>query len=69
MYWTHRLLSDDLDGFLETISIYLPFDYIADMLKTETTCMKDVWDILYEVYDAELSTTHYLDYAMMTHEP
>jgi len=36
---TPQLLSADLDGFLETISSYLPFDYIADKLKTETTCM------------------------------
>ena len=64
-----QMLSADLDGFLETISSYLPFDYISDKLKTETTCMRDVWDILYEVYDAELSTTHYLDYASMTREP
>ena len=59
------VLAEDLDGLFDSIASYLPFDYIADKLKTETTCMTDVWNIIYEVYDAEVSTTHYLDYATM----
>ena len=31
--------------------------------------MKDVWDIIYEIYDAEVDTSHYLDYATMQREP
>ena len=63
------VLAEDLDGLFDSIASYLPFDYIADKLKTETTCMTDVWNIIYEVYDAEVSTTHYLDYATMSRNP
>ena len=31
--------------------------------------MQTVWSIIYEVYDAEISTSHYLDYATMTKFP
>ena len=61
-----EVLASDLDGFLESITSYLPFDYVSDSLKTRARCMKDVWDIIYEIYDAELDTNHYLDYATDT---
>ena len=64
-----EVLASDLDGFLESIASYLPFDYVGDSLKTRARCMKDVWDILYEIYDAEVDTTHYLDYATMHRDP
>ena len=64
-----EVLASDLDGFLESIASYLPFDYVSDSLKTRARCMKDVWDIIYEIYDAELDTTHYLDYATMHRDP
>ena len=60
------LLSSDLEGFLQTLSGYLPFDYVASKLCTETTDMKSVWQIIYEIYDLEITTTNFLDYASMT---
>ena len=62
-------LAYDLEGFLTCIAGYLPFDYVSTKLITQTTCLKDVWQIIYEIYDAEVSTTHYLDYAAMEKKP
>ena len=62
-------LASDLVGFLDCIGSYLPFDYVSDKLKSESTNIQTVWNIIYEFYDAELSTTNYMDYATMTREP
>ena len=66
---TPEVLASDLDGFLSTIASYLPFDYIAENLSSQSTNMQTVWSIIYELYDAEISTSHYLDYATMTKFP
>ena len=63
------VLAEDLGGFLDCIASYLPHDYVADKLRNESTSLDSVWNILYEIYDAEVDTTHYLDYANMTREP
>ena len=62
-------LASDLVGFLDCVGSYLPFDYVSDKLKSESTGIQSVWDIIYELYDAELSTTNYMDYATMGKEP
>ena len=60
------VLSSDLEGSLQTLSGYLPFDYVASKLCNETTDMKSVWQVIYEIYDLEITTTNFLDYATMT---
>ena len=62
-------LAADLDGFLDCLSSFLPFDYVADKLKQESTDIASVWSIIYEVYDAEINTTNFLDYATMSQNP
>ena len=62
-------LASDLEGFLECIGSYLPFDYVSDKLKNESTSIASVWDIVYEIYDAEIDTSTYLDYATMSRQP
>ena len=62
-------LAADLEGFLECIGSFLPFDYVGEKLKAESSSIKSVWDILYELYDVELSTTNFMDYALMKREP
>ena len=62
-------LASDLEGFLECVGSYLPFDYVSDKLKNESTNIETVWDIIYEIYDAEITTTTYLDYALMAKDP
>ena len=42
---------------------------MSTKLITQTTCLKDVRQIIYEIYDAEVSATHYLDYANMEKKP
>ena len=58
-------LEADLEGFLESIGSYTPFDFVGDKLKSESTDKSSVWDILYETYDVETSTSNYMDYALM----
>ena len=65
---TPALLATDLEGFLSTIGTYLPFDYITEKLLDESTSLDSVWSIIYEIYDAELVTSNYLDYAFMSRE-
>ena len=62
-------LASDLEGFLGCLGSYLPFDYVGEKLNTESTDMISVWDIIYEIYDAEVDTTNYLDYATMVKQP
>ena len=66
---TAETLASDLEGFLDSVASYLPFDYVADKLRTESTDIQSVWSIVYEIYDAELTTTNYLDYATMMKDP
>ena len=61
-------LASDLDGILSTIGTYLPFDYVTEKLISETTDLDSVWALIYEIYDAELVTSNYLDYAFMSRE-
>ena len=63
-----EILAADLEGFLDCAASYLPFDYVADKLRNESRNIQTVWDIIYEIYDAELTTTNYLDYGSMTRE-
>ena len=62
-------LVSDLDGFLDCVASYLPFDYVAEKLRCESTNIQTVWEIVYELYDAEISTTNYLDFAAMSRSP
>ena len=62
-------LAADLEGFLDCIGSYCPFDYIGQKLREESTNIQNVWDILYEIYDLEISTSNFLDYALMSREP
>ena len=62
-------LAADLEGFLDCIGSYCPFDYIGQKLREESMNIQNVWDILYEIYDLEISTSNFLDYALMSREP
>ena len=64
-----QTLASDLSGFLSCLGSYLPFDYVADKLITETSSLDSAWEIIYEIYDAEIDTSTYLDYATMMKTP
>ena len=64
-----QTLASDLAGFLACLGSYLPFDYVSDKLNCETTSLNSAWEIIYEIYDAEICTTTYLDYASMQKLP
>ena len=38
-------LVSDLEGFLDCVASFLPFDYISEKLKQESTSISSVWDL------------------------
>ena len=66
---TPSVLASDLEGFLQCLGGYLPFDYVSEKLNSESTSLQSAWDIIYEIYDVEINTTHFLDYATMVKDP
>ena len=64
-----QTLAADLGGFLDCIGSYLPFDYVSEKLQAESSSIQSVWDLIYELYDAEISTSNFLDYGMMQKLP
>ena len=66
---TPAILASDLEGFLSCLGSYLPFDYVSDKINSESTSLATAWNIIYEIYDAEIDTTTYLDYALMSKNP
>ena len=64
-----RDLAADLRGFLDCVGSYLPFDYVGDKLRAQSTNIQSVWTVIYEIYDAEITTTNFLDYACMSKDP
>ena len=66
---TSAVLAADLEGFLQCLGGYLPFDYVPEKLLAESTNIQSAWDMIYEIYDVEINTTHFLDYASMQKDP
>ena len=64
-----EVLAADLIGFLTCIGSYLPFDHVYEILVEQSTNFSTVWQIVYEIYDADISSTNYLDYASMVKQP
>ena len=64
-----EVIKEDLDGFFDSIAGYLPHDYVSSKLRGETTCIEDVWRIIYDIYDAEVSPRSFLDYVALKKEP
>ena len=40
-----QTLAADLDGFLDCIASYCPFDYVGDKLKSESVNLQTVWEV------------------------
>ena len=60
------VLAADLTSFLACLGGYLPFDYVTEKLNAETKDMDSVWRIVYEIYDTEINTVNFLDFATMS---
>ena len=56
-------LNDDLIAFLNIISGFLPYSYVKERFVQSTNCLEDVWNILDEIYDAQISSSSLLDFA------
>ena len=71
-HWSKKrpeILAFNFEGFLNCIGSYATFDYVGEKLRAESTSISTVWEILYELYNAEIPTTNYFDYAIMRREP
>ena len=62
-------LKEDLVFFLETLAGFLPHSYITEKIVHNTTCLEDVWNLLGDLYGAELSADSFLDLATMVKQP
>ena len=56
-------LNDNLIAFLNIISGFLPYSYVKERFEQSTNCLEDVWNILDEIYDAQISSSSLLDFA------
>ena len=56
-------VADDLNVFLNLISGFLPFSFLKEKLELDTKNMKDVWNIIFEVYGHEITQDSFLDFA------
>ena len=63
------VLKEDLLGFFATVAGFMPNDYVHDKLVSETTCVEDVWTIVYEIFDADIHPGKFLGFAKLTKDP
>ena len=58
---TAVVLKNDLVAFLETIAGFLPYSYVTERILNNTTSLKDVWAIIADLYEAEVSSDTFLE--------
>ena len=62
-------LKADLEGFFDTLASYMPYDYVSSKCMKETRNITDVWKVVYEIYDAEITPASFMDYSSLKKEP
>ena len=62
---TAAQLKLDLVAFLHLTAAYLPFSYVTERFEKNTTSFQDVFRVIAELYDAEISCDSFLDFAAM----
>ena len=60
-----RELKDDLIAFLHLIAAYLPFSYVTERFEKNTNSLEQVFNIIAELYNAEVTNDSFLDLAHM----
>ena len=53
---------DNLEALLDTLATFLPGPYLTHQITKTTTCMQDVWDIIWDHYGVKPSSSSFLDY-------
>ena len=59
------MLKSDLLALLQVMAGHLPFSYVTEKILTTTTCMQDCYDIIHDLYEAEVNSNTFLDMATM----
>ena len=62
-------LKNDLVAFLETIAGFVPHNYVTERILKNTTCLKEVWNVIAELYEAEISSDTFMDFASFSKLP
>ena len=55
-------IAEDLMDLLNTLSGYLPFSYLTNKILKNTTNWKEVWNIVYDHYNVQVSGESLLDF-------
>ena len=64
-----EVLKNDLVAFLETIAGFLPYSYVTERILNNTTSLKDVWAIIADLYEAEVSSDTFLELSTFSKLP
>ena len=59
-------ISEDLIDLLNTLAGYLPHAYLTDKLLKNTTCWSDVWVIIHDHYNVQVTSESLLDFEHIT---
>ena len=60
---------DALVDFLHHLSGFLPHSYLTSKLVENTTKLEDIWDIIYEHYNVQVTPETFLDGEAIRQEP
>ena len=58
-------LADDLSDLLYTLAGYLPHAYLTDKILINTKCWEDVWTVINDHYNVQVSSETFLDFESM----
>ena len=58
-------IAEDLTDLLNTLASYLPHSYLTDKLLRNTKCWSDVWNIIHDHYNVQVSSESLLDFESM----
>ena len=66
---TAALLKEDLVAFLEILAGFLPNSYVTERIVKNSTSMRQAWQFISELYEAEVSNDTFLDFAAIVKSP
>ena len=61
--------AENLVDFLYTLAGFLPHSYLTKKIVKDSICLQDCWDIIYEHYNAQISSETFLDFEKLAKEP
>ena len=59
---------EDFTDLLNVLSGFLPNSYLTARITKDTTCWKEVWDLIYQHYECKISSDTFLDFESLRKE-